>query len=85
MRKIEEYTKYQLEYFEKRVKDCPLKTQIVETMHSYVDVDENGNSLLRTRLRNELDEMYEQYQKSVEVVRANLKPKENEEEKSATL
>ena len=82
VQKLEDYTKYQLEYFEKRVKDCPLKTQIVETMHNYIDVDEKGNSLLRTRLTNELNEMYDQYENSAEVVRTYLKAQKKDEEET---
>ncbi|MBQ7307874.1 MAG: hypothetical protein IJW82_05020 [Clostridia bacterium] len=77
--KIEEYTKSQLEYFEKGAKDCPLKSRVSETMHAYIDVDEKGNSPLRTRLTRELDEMYEQYTKSIDYLRKIKSEKEVEQ------
>lgn len=82
--KIEEYAKYQIEYFEKGTQDCPLRTRILETLHNYVDVDENGNSPLRTRMTRENKEMYNQYISALKMIK-NLQQKENKQDEEKGL
>ena len=77
--KIEEYTKSQLEYFEKGAKDCEIKNRVSQTMHSYIDRDEKGNSPLRDRLTKELDQMYTQYTTAIDYLKKVKSEKEVEQ------
>lgn len=55
--KMEEFAKYEIEFFEKNTADCPIKQKLLETAHSFIKVDENGNSPFRNKLNREIGEM----------------------------
>ena len=57
IKKIEDFTNFEIEYFTEKIKDCPMKTKLLETVNSYMKVDENGNSKFRSKLNNEISEM----------------------------
>ena len=57
--KMEEFTKYEIDYFNKHVKNCPMKEKLMATANEFMKVDENGNSPFRDKLRKEIGEMTE--------------------------
>lgn len=62
--KIEDYTKSVISFFNDNIEDCPLKQKLLNTVNSFMDIDENGNSLFRDKLRKELTDMTESFKNS---------------------
>ena len=56
---MEEFAKYEIDFFRKNIKNCPMKKQILATCDEFMKVDENGNSLFRDKLTKEIGEMTE--------------------------
>lgn len=65
---MEEYIKTMFNYFALGVANCDIKSRVIETVSKYLKVDENGNSQFRTRMKNELNELLENYLKSDKVI-----------------
>lgn len=64
---IEKYLKEQIKYFKNGTQDCELKSKILDTVEHFMEVDENGNSLLRNKLTREITEMRECYNNSLKI------------------
>ena len=77
IKKMEEFTRFEIDYFNEKITDCPLKTKMLETVNSFMEVDENGNSKFRDKLKKEILEM-------VEVSKASRKNLFDERKKSKT-
>lgn len=56
---VEDFTRYEIEYFKKRVADCPLKEEILKTVDEYMKIDEFGNSDFRKNVFGEMKKMFQ--------------------------
>lgn len=75
VQKIENYINKQIAYFEKNIEDCPLKSEMLKIAKSYTRIDEKGNSELRTRLFNEINEIDKACVESIKAVKDMRKTK----------
>lgn len=56
--KMEGCAKYQIEYFKKNINtNCEFCQKVLEIVDDYMQVDENGNSKFRSKLKNDILEM----------------------------
>lgn len=67
----EKYLKEQIKYFKEGAEDCPLKAKILETVESFMKVDDNGNSPFREKLTREVSQMQDCYTQSKNFVKEN--------------
>ncbi|MBQ7307658.1 MAG: hypothetical protein IJW82_03930 [Clostridia bacterium] len=67
---VEKFLNEQIKYFKSGATDCELKSKILETVESFMEVDENGNSKLRDKLMREITEMRECYDASKKIVKS---------------
>ena len=75
VQKIENYIKKQLDYFEQNTTDCKLKSDMIKVVKDYIKVDEKGNSELRKRLFDEINEMDKNCVDSIKAVKDMRKGK----------
>lgn len=57
----ERFLQHQLSYFIAGTHDCSIKKDIINIMNKYMEVDENGNSMLRDRLNKEINDFIDCY------------------------
>ena len=63
---IERFTKFEIDYFDKNVRDCELKRKYMSIVNDYMKVDEFGNSKFRNKLYEEIGELVEVQQQLYE-------------------
>lgn len=54
---IEKFAKFEINYFNKNIKDCPLKQELMETVNKYMSSDKKSESNFRKDLKNEISEI----------------------------
>lgn len=59
IKSMEKFARYEIDFFEKNIGDCSLKEKLLNTVNEFMEIDENGNSLFREKLRKEIGEMVE--------------------------
>lgn len=55
--KMEKFVKYEVDYFNKNIKDCSLKEELIRTINKYMDSTNKSESNFRKDLKSEISEI----------------------------